>query len=44
MIAYFGWTHVVILTLMIVLTSFATGYLIEVFPGKPLEHAVSDKP
>jgi len=36
MIAYFGWIYVVILTIMTVLASFAMGYLINVFPEKPL--------
>lgn len=43
MIAYFGWLYVVVLTIMTVLASFATGYAINVFPGDTLQRSPADK-
>jgi uncharacterized membrane protein YraQ (UPF0718 family) len=44
MIAYFGWIYVVILTIMTVIASFATGYVINFFLGGTFQRADADEP
>ena len=44
MIAYFGWIYVVILTIMTVIASFATGYVINFFLEGTFQRADADEP
>lgn len=44
MIAYFGWLYVLILTIMTVIASFVSGYVINAFLGETHDRALSDKP
>jgi len=44
MIAYLGWIYVVILTIMTVIASFATGYVINFFLGGTFQRADADEP
>lgn len=43
MIAYFGWIYVVILTIMTVIASFVTGYVINFFLGGTFQRADADE-